>query len=456
MNILGKLREKRTQLIADAGKILEAAEVDERDLTSEEQTAFDDLHVEAKALQERIERLEQQGAIEAQLQETAPMPAPIARDRPPAPTTEATFGQPPTTVQPTGIPAEPKKPLWAGVGEFLNAVADAEDPSRPNDPRLLIEAAATGASEGSPSGGGFLVGTDMASGLLQRTYEIGAITSRVRNLPISPTSNGAKFNGVDETSRAHGSRNGGIRGYWVAEATEKTASKPKFRQVELDLKEVAALFYATDRVLQDTMLLESLVNAAVPEELNFLLEDAIFEGTGAGQPLGIMKSPCLITVPKETGQLAATIVAENIVKMWARLWAKSQPNSVWLVNQDVFPQLYLMGITVGTGGSPIYQPPGGLSGSPYSTLMGRPIIPVEYSETLGTTGDIMLADLSQYVTISKGGIQSAMSIHVRFIYDESVFRWILRTDGQPTWNSALTPFKGTNTVSPFVVLATRA
>ena len=40
--------------------------------------------------------------------------------------------------------------------------------------------------------------------------------------------------------------------------------------------------------------------------------------------------------------------------------------------------------------------------------------------------------------------------------DETAFRFILRVDGQPLWNSAVTPANGTNTISPFISLATRA
>jgi HK97 family phage major capsid protein len=115
-----------------------------------------------------------------------------------------------------------------------------------------------------------------------------------------------------------------------------------------------------------------------------------------------------------------------------------------------------MSIAVGTGGLPTYLPPGGLSTSPYASLMGRPVIPVEYAATIGDQGDIMLADMSQYVGIDKGGTQTASSIHVNFVYDETVFRFVYRFDGQPSWNSALTPYKGTNTLSPFVVLDERA
>jgi HK97 family phage major capsid protein len=101
------------------------------------------------------------------------------------------------------------------------------------------------------------------------------------------------------------------------------------------------------------------------------------------------------------------------------------------------------------------MPANGLSGMPYGTLFGRPVIPVEYRETLGTKGDIILADFGQYVIADKGGVTSAVSIHVRFIYDEQCFRFTYRVSGQSFWNTPLSPYRGTNTISPFVVLETR-
>ncbi len=122
---------------------------------------------------------------------------------------------------------------------------------------------------------------------------------------------------------------------------------------------------------------------------------------------------------------------------------------------DIEPQLFTMSLTVGSGGVPVYMPAGGVSGTPYSTLFGRPVIPLEQCQTLGTPGDIILADFSQYLLIDKGGINAASSIHVRFLYDENVFRFIYRVDGQPIWNQPVTPFKGSSTKSPFVALAAR-
>ncbi|GAB6172971.1 hypothetical protein JCM15765_24490 [Paradesulfitobacterium aromaticivorans] len=192
------------------------------------------------------------------------------------------------------------------------------------------------------------------------------------------------------------------------------------------------------------------------EEFGFKVDDAIINGTGAGMPLGILNSKALVTVPKEAGQAAGTINVQNVVNMWSRCWGRSRQNAAWYINQDIEPQLFTMSLAVGAGGVPVYMPASGVSGSPYSTLFGRPVIPLEQCETLGTLGDIILADFSQYLLIDKGGINAASSIHVRFLYDENVFRFIYRVDGQPVWNAPLQPFKGSNTLSPFVALANRA
>ena len=55
----------------------------------------------------------------------------------------------------------------------------------------------------------------------------------------------------------------------------------------------------------------------------------------------------------------------------------------------------------------------------------------------------------------RSGLDAAQSVHVRFVYGENTFRFILRTDGQPIWNSPMTLYNSTTTVSPFVLLAAR-
>jgi len=314
----------------------------------------------------------------------------------------------------------------------------------------------TGLSEGAPAAGGFLVGTDERLSPISRDWAVGNLLSRVSMFPVSGNSNGMTFNFENETSRVDGSRRGGVLGYWAAEAGVKTASQPEWRQVSLRLKKLVALVYATDELLADAAALESYLQRIYPEELMFKAEDAIINGTGAGMPLGILASGAAFSVAKEAGQTAATVVAENLVKMWTHR-DMSYNDYVWLVNQEVEAQLMLMGLSVGVGGVPAYMPPGGFSVAPYGTIFGRAVLPLEYCAALGTVGDIMLVAPSAYYAIQKGGVESASSIHVKFVYDETVWRFVYRIDGTPSINTPLTPYKGTaSSISPFVTLATRA
>ena len=316
-----------------------------------------------------------------------------------------------------------------------------------------------GIGETDPSGGGFAIQTDFAATILTRAYDLGEMLQRVFKLPISANANGIKIPGIDETSRATGSRWGGVQMYWLGEGDPATAQRPKFRLIELDLKKLMGVWYVTDELLQDSSALTSIANQAFSEETVFMLEDSMIHGSGSGLPLGILNSPALVTVAKDNGQAAKTVSWNNVLTMWSRMWIRSRKNAVWWINQDVEPQLYQLAQVVGTGGMPVFMPAGPLgsnaTSAPYATLLGRPVIPVEYCETLGTPGDIILGDFSQYVLADKNAMQQATSIHVQFLTDQTAFRLTYRVDGQPIWHNTLTPFKGSNARSPYVVLAQR-
>lgn len=317
------------------------------------------------------------------------------------------------------------------------------------DPRLKI----TGAGERVPADGGFLLQTEFSDQLIENTFTASDILSRVDKKSLSGNSNGIKIPAVNDQNRTDGYRHGGILAYWAGEGAQKTASKPTFDQISLELKKLVGLCYVTDELLQDVGFLGSWLETSFRDEFGFKLADAIINGDGAAKPLGIMNSPALITITAETGQGASTIVAENIDKMWMARVSNRASNYVWLINQDTESQLAKLAYAVGTGGVSAYMPVGGLSSSPYASLKGRPVIPCDFCQTLGTAGDILLVDLSRYLMIDKGDIQSASSIHLKFDYDETCFRWVYRCDGQPKDKTYITPYKGTNYQSPFICLS---
>lgn len=333
---------------------------------------------------------------------------------------------------------------FANDGEFFQAVKNAALYPGRSDVRLRsrkVASDATGMSEGVPADGGYLLPQQTASGVIEAMYSTGAILSRVARDPVS--GNAITYNGIDETSRVDGSRKGGIVSGWLGEGGTLSAGKPKFRQVELKLRKVGALVYATDEQLEDTANLESWIGRAVPEELRFRAEDAIVEGIGGGMPLGILNAPAKVAVTRTD---ANKVQFADIVNMWARRYAGVN-DYVWLVNQDVTPQLDAM--VIGTEAPPRFVD---YNQQGVMTMKGCPVLEVEYCQTLGTEGDILLASFSQYQVIDKNTVSAASSIHVQFLTDETAFRFIYRVDGKPLWHSAVTPLHGSNTISPFVSL----
>jgi len=356
--------------------------------------------------------------------------------------------------------AQENKDSFPSLAEQLFAIKNAAV-SRVIDPRLNnVRNAATGLGITIPSEGGFLIQPNFSTEMLKQVFETGILASKpARRVHLSGNSNSTKINGVDETSRATGSRHGGVRVYWIDEGTTITASKPKFRKISIELKKAAGLVYLTDEALEDASVLAGECDSAFINEMGFAIDDGMVNGVGAGQLSGVLGSPSLVSVAKETGQRAATLMAENVIKMYSRMFASSLSSAEWYINQALLPQLLTMSLSVGLGGVPVYLPPGNtLTNAPGGALLGRPVIPIEQCAAPGTEGDIIFGDFKNgYILADKGGIKMDMSIHVEFLTDQQCFRYIMRIDGQPLRNSALTPYKGGSgaTQSHFIVTAAR-
>ena len=309
-------------------------------------------------------------------------------------------------------------------------------------------------SEGSLSAGGYLVPTEIGTAIIDKALETSVVYPRASIQPM--TSNRITF-AADVDANHQTNYFGGITIYRPGEAGQKTATSPTFEQIALTLHKVTGLCHVSDELLEDSSVAVAAdITHKFSQAIAFVQDDDFINGNGVNAPLGFLNSnnPSLITVTAETGQGTSTIVAENIIKMWARLFPQGANRCVWIANPDTFPQLATMALAVGTGGVPLWMPANGLAGGPQQTLMGRPLLFSEKCQTLGTAGDIALVDLSQYKIGEKtGGIQVATSLHFKFDYDQQSFRFVLRYDGQPTWTSALTPLRSSSTLSPFVVLS---
>jgi HK97 family phage major capsid protein len=345
---------------------------------------------------------------------------------------------------------------FKSFGEFARAVRSAQTPGgRNTDPRLIANAASPSehASEGVPADGGYAVPPDFRRDIVIKIMGEESLLSRT-DQQVSNTNN--VTSPVDETNPGSAS---GIQAFWTAEGAQKTPTKPVLGQVTTTLNKLAAIVPVTDELLEDVGGLSNYLRTKTPQAFDFKINDAIIDGTGVGEPKGILRSGALIEVGAETNQAAGTINYQNIVNMWSRMHAQYRANAVWLINQDIEPQLMQMSFPV-TGGAtavPAYMPPGGLNDAPYGRLLNRPVIPTEAAKALGTTGDIMLVDLKQYLSLTKvGGLRQDVSMHLWFDYDMTAFRFVLRMGGKPWWESPITPKNSQLTRSPYVALEDRA
>ncbi len=347
---------------------------------------------------------------------------------------------------------------WKSFGEFLIKAALACRDVRVVDSRLVR--APTGAGEIDPSGGGFLVPEQFLPELLGMIYEQAVLAPLCHRYETVAPLGGIKIPAIDETSRQDGSRMGGTVGYWLGEGASISASLPKSRLLAFDPKKFAAVVVCSSELFMDAGLLAAYVKRAFAAEFSFQLDLSIFSGNGAGKPLGVLNSPCLITVAKEIGQASATVVAENVRKMWSRLPAPSRRRAIWIIGEDLEEQLEAMSVTVGTGGAPaptanaLYMP-AGAAGNEFPLLKGRPCVTIEQAAVVGTPGDIVLADLSHFLLMD-AGMKIALSLDVDFVSDQALWRFTTRVDGQSEFASAITPYNGSGvTRSPFVALAAR-
>jgi HK97 family phage major capsid protein len=431
-----ELLQQREGLIVKQETILNTIKTEKRNMSVDEKSMWDKINIDISETEQTMERMKN---FEEKV-----------KNRELNNYKEVDFSQKETT--------ENNKE-FATIGEFLVAVAKAGTPvgrfkgAGAFDERLIN--AASGHSATVPSEGGFLITPTRSNEILRRMYENGSILGACSVYDIGDYSDTLEIPYVDETSRANGSRWGGLRAYREGEADTPTPSKTKLGLWECRVTDLKAISYVTERLLNDAPALESLIMQQLDQEFSYKVEDEILNGEGGAQCKGIIGDPATVSVAKETGQVAATILYDNVVKMWSRCWGASRAKAAWYHNQDIEPQLMALTFNAGTSGVPMFMPPNGLSGSPYATLLGKPLKPVEQAATLGTVGDLIFGDFSQYAIVRKGGLNSQSSIHVRFIYDEMTFKFSMRVNGKSKWKSALTPFKGTNTLSPFVTLATR-
>lgn len=453
MRTLTELRQDAVDWQARATAIQNRVDTENRDYTAEENTEFEQAMSQLDRVVVDIKRRERLDANDQYLQQ--PAAGRVTSALQPVNATQGPKANGKSVTNGSGARIEViDRGLgthgFQNVGEFAQAVRSA-CVGGTKDTRLLNSGGPPDPmTEGVNAEGGYAIPPDFRPDI--QTLIAGEDSLLPYTDQITTSANAVTVP-VDATSPWQGT--GGIQAYWGAEAAQKISSKAILAQLMCRLYKLYSLIAISDELLEDAPALGALIRTKAPQKMAFALNQAILNGSGSGQPLGIMKAAATITVPRTT---PGTVTMADILKMWNACYGPSRRRAVWITNQDVETLLMSLFFPIPatgtpTAGWPVYLPPGGIASAPYSTLLGRPIIVTEAAQDLGVKGDLILADLSQYLTVTKaGGIKQDISIHLWFDWDVSCFRLVYRIGGCPWWSAPVQSASGSKQRSPFVLL----
>lgn len=474
--IVAGYRTRQEDLIQRSNAVLAQADQEGRELSTQERDGIRDNTAEVERLEGEIELRARVAAQDQRLREPQARRTPanagdapsaeelqqIEQTRAQARAAQAAGGNVSGThLQTTNISTAATRAAARGNGGFntlghLAMAVRAACLQPGNMDNRLRAALSTYGNESSGVDGGFAVPPDFRTEIMRLVSAEESLFSRCDS---TPTSSNSVTVPTDETS-AYSTT--GVRVYTRAEGAAMTQSKPALKEVTCKLHETYAFVPMSDELMEDVPMMSTYLSTKAGEAFQFKLNDYIVNGTGVGQMLGLKNSGSLVTVAAEGSQTADTLHGDNVIKMWARMPGAVRGRAVWLINQDLEPQLMKLGVVVGTaagtatGGMPVYMPPGGLSAAPYGTLLGRPVILTEACSAIGDVGDIYLAYLGGYFApIKSGGVKSDVSMHLYFDQGVTAFRWTLRVGGQPWLSAPIARKNGSNTLSHFVTLAAR-
>jgi HK97 family phage major capsid protein len=306
-----------------------------------------------------------------------------------------------------------------------------------------------------PADGGFLIPEVLRSDILQVALESAVVRPRAQVIPMDSLR--VPIPMLDSTSNVS-SVFGGVVCFWTEEAAQLVESQASFGRVVLDAKKLTGYAEVPNELLADAPAFSAFFDTIFPRAIAWFEDIAFMTGTGVGEPQGFINCPASVNVAKESGQANATIVWENIVKMYARMLPTALGNAVWIASIDTFPELATMALSVGTGGGPVwmgnYTSPG--ANTPPITILGRPVYFTEKTPVLGAPGDLSFVDLQYYLIGDRQMMQANSSEHYRFQNDKTAFKVIERVDGRPWLQSPITPHNNSSsTLTPFVQLAQR-
>ena len=329
-------------------------------------------------------------------------------------------------------------------GDWLMAVKN------DNASRLLKVYGSTKAlGEQSGTTGGYLVPEEFENQLLMMAQDAALIRPLATVLRVG--TNRGSVPALNHTTaptagKGYSAFAGGVVASWTPEAGALTSTDPAFELIEYNINKLAGYTYVSSELQADSAIaLESIISMLFGRAIAAKEDYAFLRGTGAGEPLGIFASPCVIAVTTNADNTWALTDALAMLSQFQPVSA-STSSIRWVLHRGLIPD-FEANFDVTTGGVDWVQPREGLPGS----LLGYPLVFNEHMPA-PNTDDALLADFAGYLIFDNQGLQISYSEHARFTNDQGTWRFTKRLDGQPWLSEAITLADpgGATTVSPFV------
>ncbi len=328
-------------------------------------------------------------------------------------------------------------------GDFLLAV-------RRKDVKYLHKEFKSTMIEGEGTLGGFLVPAGFRADLLKLMGEQAIVRPRASVIPAG----GIPKNQIPALVQTGGPTAagdpvwfGGLHMHWTEEGGTKSETNPEFEMIDVAVHEISGYTQVSNALSKDS----SAAGLSVVALLQMLFasafawqEDYVFlRGNGVAKPLGILNSPALISVARDT---ANDIKYVDVVKMFASFMGE---RGVWLVSRGT--PVEKLAQMEDSEGHLVWQP--NAAAPMQNTLLGYPVIVTEKTPAINTPGDIGLYDFSKYLIYDMAEFAIDFSEHYAFINNKGTWRCSERIDGRAWLKSYITLTDGSTTVSPFVTLA---
>jgi HK97 family phage major capsid protein len=315
---------------------------------------------------------------------------------------------------------------FKNVAEFLHCVKNGDSKGR-------LKSLAS-------SDAGILIPPQFSQSILMLNSEDEIIMPRATNIPAGDPPD-APFVIPYFQQGADGAL-GGIQLTWTNEAKTVSDTKdPVIKDLTLAPQECSGLATVNNKTLANWQAAGAFIQTLLRQAWISGRDLKFLHGSGSGCPLGIYNAPGALKIKRET---SSKITYLDIVTMVSRLYGEG----LWIINKTIMPTLMTL---QDPEGHYIFNGGDATKGIP-ATLIGLPIKWNGKSPTLGSKGDLTLVDLKYYLTKAGSGPYVAISEHVKFTTNQTVFKIVANTDGQPWVKDPLLLDDGKTTVSPYVIL----